>query len=58
MELIGKLRTIPSAKIEKSLVSIGFECLDRELFRPEKCYDLLGASSTLAFRPVGLNVRL
>ena len=44
MELIGKLRTIPSAKIEKSLVSIGFECLDRELFRPEKCYDLLGAS--------------
>ena len=41
MELIGKLKAIPSDKIGESLVSIGFECLDRELFKPEKCYDLL-----------------
>lgn len=44
MELIGKLKAIPSDKIGESLVSIGFECLDRELFKPEKCYDLLAAS--------------
>lgn len=44
MELIGKLKRIPSADIDESLVSIGFECLDRELFKPEKCYELLGES--------------
>ena len=39
---IGKLKCYSSKEIEKSMVSIGFECLDRELFDPEKCYDLLG----------------
>ena len=44
MKMIGKLCAIASDKIDESMVSIGFECLDRELFRPEKCYDLLAAS--------------
>ena len=41
MKKIGKLKVFSSAEIEKSCVSIGFEGLDRELFKPEKCYDLL-----------------
>ena len=41
MQKIGKLKVFSSAEIEKSCVSIGFEGLDRELFKPEKCYDLL-----------------
>lgn len=44
MQKIGKLSVIPSAGIDDSMLSIGFECLDRELFSPEKCYDLLGQS--------------
>ncbi len=41
MRKLGKLKTLTSKEVEKSYVSIGFECLDRELFNPEKCYDLL-----------------
>ena len=43
---IGKLKHFTSAEISigDSGFSIGFECLDREMFDPEKCYDLLGAS--------------
>lgn len=41
MKKIGKLKTYTSKEIENSYVSIGFECLDRELFNPDKCYDLL-----------------
>ena len=44
MKEIGKLKTKCSAEIEKSIVSIGFECLDRDLFTPEKSYDLLAQS--------------
>ena len=44
MRYIGKLKTYTSNEITNSLVSIGFETLDRELFKPEKCYDLLGQS--------------
>ena len=44
MKKIGTLKTYSSDKIEKSYVSIGFECLDRDLFNPDKCYDLLQAS--------------
>lgn len=40
-EFIGKLRRIPAAEIKESPVSIGFECLDRDLFDPEPCYDRL-----------------
>lgn len=43
-EKIGTFATYPSSEIDDSIVSIGFECLDRELFNPEKCYDLLGKS--------------
>ena len=39
---IGKIKLHTSKEIEKTPVSIGFECLDREVFDPEKCYDLLG----------------
>ena len=41
MKKIGNLRIYASSEIEKSKISIGFECLDRELFRPEPCYDPL-----------------
>lgn len=41
---IGSLKTYISDQIEKSYVSIGFECLDRDLFNPDKCYDLLEAT--------------
>ncbi len=41
---IGKLKLHTSKELEKSRVSVGFECLDRELFDPERCYDLLGAT--------------
>ena len=41
MKKIGNLRIYASGEIEKSKISIGFECLDRELFRPEPCYDPL-----------------
>lgn len=44
MKKIGKLKTCSSNKIEKSYVSIGFECLDRDLFNADKCYDLLQAT--------------
>ena len=44
MKLIGKFKKFSSKQIEKSYVSIGFECLDRELFNPDKCYDLLAES--------------
>ena len=41
MKKIGALKTYSSDEIKSSYVSIGFECLDRDLFNPEKCYDLL-----------------
>lgn len=41
MKKIGKLKLYNSNEIVDSCVSIGFECLDRELFKPEKCYDAL-----------------
>ncbi|MBR3967016.1 MAG: hypothetical protein IKJ91_08095, partial [Clostridia bacterium] len=41
MRKIGKIKTYSSSEIEDSYVSIGFECLDRELFKPERCYDPL-----------------
>ena len=44
MKKIGRLRTYTSKEIENSYVSIGFKCLDRDLFNPEKCYDLLAQS--------------
>lgn len=39
MEKIGVLKRLNSKEIDKSILSIGFECADRELFKPEKCYD-------------------
>ncbi len=44
MKKIGSLKILPSHKIKESMVSIGFECLDRKLFNPERCYDPLGES--------------
>lgn len=41
---IGQLRLVPSREISQSGVSIGFECLDRFMFDPDKCYDKLAAS--------------
>ena len=42
MKKIGKLKTFKSSEIKDSYISIGFECLDRELFKAEKCYEPLG----------------
>ena len=41
---LGVLRLVPSSEIHDSNVSIGFECLDRDIFDPAKCYDLLAAA--------------
>ncbi len=42
MKWIGKLKIKPSNEIPlTSHASIGFECLDRDLYDPEQCYDLL-----------------
>ncbi len=41
MKSVGRLKCFPSNEIAVSKVSIGFECLDRELFKPEPCYDPL-----------------
>ena len=41
MNKIGKLKIFNSTEIQTSYVSIGFEGLDRELFKPEKCYNPL-----------------
>ncbi len=42
-EFIGKLRRVTSPEVRESGVSIGFECLDRDLFDPEPCYGQLAA---------------
>lgn len=41
MKKIGMLKTYKSDEINDSYISIGFECIDRELINPDKCYDLL-----------------
>ncbi len=41
LKLNGSLKPRKSSEIKASPLSIGFECLDRELFKPEKCYDLM-----------------
>ena len=42
MQQIGKLKINPSEfQSLQSHASVGFECLDRELYDPERCYDLL-----------------
>jgi len=44
MKKLGKLKIKPSSRIKESRIGIGFECLDRDLFDPEKCYDLFAAT--------------
>lgn len=45
MRFVGKFKIQPSNKFSlASHASIGFECLDRDLFDPEQCYDLLQQS--------------
>lgn len=39
----GTLKGIPSKESKAEWLSSGFETLDRELFDPETCYDLMGA---------------
>ena len=41
---LGKLRRIPSQEISGTPICIGFECLDRDLYEPELCYDKLQAA--------------
>ena len=44
MKKIGMYKTFPSKEIEKSFVGVGFETLDRDMFKPEKCYAPFAAS--------------
>lgn len=44
LEKLGSLKLFPSGEIGDSPIGIGFECLDREMFDPERCYDLLAAA--------------
>jgi len=39
LKKIGRLKTKTSLEIKKSRLSVGFETLDREMFKPEPCYD-------------------
>lgn len=41
MNKIGSIKTYTSDQICRSRISVGFECLDRDMFRPEKCYDAM-----------------
>ncbi len=38
---IGKIKYKTSKEIKGSKISVGFECLDRDMFEPEKVYDKL-----------------
>ena len=38
---IGKIKTHSSKELNTSFVSIGFECVDRDLINPDKCYDAI-----------------
>lgn len=40
MKKLGNLKIKSSSEIKESRIGIGFECLDRDLYKPEKCYDL------------------
>lgn len=40
MKKLGNLKIKSSSEIKESRIGIGFECLDRDLYSPEKCYDL------------------
>lgn len=50
MKLLGKLKTKNSKEIGKTRVGIGFECYDRDLFTPEKCYDIAAATGAKPVR--------
>ena len=41
---MGRLASVDSAKSTATRLSVGFETLDRELFDPEPCYELLAAT--------------
>lgn len=41
---IGQIRHMSSDQIVDSRISIGFECLDRDIFEPDKVYDKLAAT--------------
>ncbi len=41
MKYLGQLKRLRSDEVQDSIVSIGFECLDRDMFDPEACYDKL-----------------
>ena len=42
-EEIGRIKHKSAAEIADSRLSVGFECLDRDMFEPEKVYDKLAA---------------
>lgn len=50
MNYVGKLKIKSSSEIKKTRVGIGFECYDRDLFTPEKCYDLAAATGAKPVR--------
>ena len=41
MKHLGKLKTYSSKELKNSFVSVGFETVDRDLIKPEKCFDAL-----------------
>ncbi|UKI33627.1 MAG: hypothetical protein L6W00_09445 [Lentisphaeria bacterium] len=44
LEEAGTLAPVDSRHSSAERLSVGFETLDRELFDPEECYELLGKS--------------
>ena len=43
LQKIGSLRRLPSRDIRQSAISVGMECLDRDVFNFDRCYEQLGA---------------
>lgn len=44
LEATGRLAPVNSIQSTAQRLSIGFETLDRELFDPDECYEVLGQS--------------
>ncbi len=44
LSIAGKLRPRHAHEIAASPLGVGFETLDREMFNPEKCYDVVAAA--------------
>ena len=60
MRYLGQMKTYHSHEIPADCsVGIGFECIDRDMIKPEKCYNPLAACGAkyATARPAGPNAK-